>query len=249
MIFLSGEVGVGGGIIVGGRPLTGVAGYGGEVGHIPVNPLSGRRCRCGSVGCWETEVGEEALLVRAGRPADGGSAAVEAVLADAAAGDADGAGRRSTRSVAGWASGSPASSTCSTRRASCSAGASPVSTRSSPTTVEDGSTGGRSPRLAALVEIVPATLGVDAPLLGAAELAFEPILDRSGELVRRTGHRRFADWSTWSPTRGGTANMSRLRGPIGFATRNGGGDSHARSSIGSAHHERGPGPGRLRRRR
>ena len=28
----------------------------------------------------------------------------------------------------------------------------------------------------ALVEVVPAALGVDAPLLGAAELAFEPIL-------------------------------------------------------------------------
>ena len=71
-IFLSGEVGVGGGLIVGGQPLTGVAGYGGEVGHLPVNPLAGATCRCGSVGCWETEVGEEALLVRAGRPPDGG---------------------------------------------------------------------------------------------------------------------------------------------------------------------------------
>ena len=72
VIFLSGEVGLGGGLIVGGRPLTGVAGYGGEVGHMPVNPLAGATCRCGSVGCWETEVGEEALLVRAGRPRDGG---------------------------------------------------------------------------------------------------------------------------------------------------------------------------------
>ncbi|HEY4632356.1 MAG TPA: hypothetical protein VIH00_00440, partial [Candidatus Limnocylindrales bacterium] len=27
-----------------------------------------------------------------------------------------------------------------------------------------------------LVRVVPATLGVDAPLLGAAELAFEPLL-------------------------------------------------------------------------
>ena len=68
VVFLSGEVGLGGGLIVGGRPLTGVAGYGGEVGHLPVNPLAGATCRCGSVGCWETEVGEEALLVRAGRP-------------------------------------------------------------------------------------------------------------------------------------------------------------------------------------
>ena len=39
----------------------------------------------------------------------------------------------------------------------------------------------------ALVEIVPATLGVDAAVLGAAELAFEPHPRRSGELVQRTG--------------------------------------------------------------
>src|SRR6266550_119757 len=56
IVFISGEVGVGGGIIVDGRPLTGVAGYGGEVGHLPVNP-NGTPCRCGSSGCWETEIG------------------------------------------------------------------------------------------------------------------------------------------------------------------------------------------------
>ncbi len=78
-IFLSGEVGLGGGIIAAGRPLTGVAGFGGEIGHLPVNPLAGATCRCGAVGCWETEVGEEALFVRAGRPPDGGRAAVEAI--------------------------------------------------------------------------------------------------------------------------------------------------------------------------
>ena len=57
VLFISGEVGVGGGLIVDGQPMTGVAGYGGEVGHIPVNP-DGAPCRCGSIGCWETEVGE-----------------------------------------------------------------------------------------------------------------------------------------------------------------------------------------------
>ena len=65
-----GSVGVGGGLIVDGEPLTGVAGYSGEVGHIPVNP-DGLPCRCGSFGCWETEVGTGALLRRAGRPAGG----------------------------------------------------------------------------------------------------------------------------------------------------------------------------------
>ena len=84
-MFISGEVGVGGGIIVDGRPLTGAAGYGGEVGHMPVNP-NGVACRCGSIGCWETEIGEDALLRLAGRPPGGGRAAVDAVLRDAEAG-------------------------------------------------------------------------------------------------------------------------------------------------------------------
>ncbi len=60
-VFLSGEVGVGGGIILDGRPMIGAGGYGGEVGHMVVNP-EGRVCRCGRRGCWETEIGEDAVL-------------------------------------------------------------------------------------------------------------------------------------------------------------------------------------------
>ena len=86
MIFVSGEVGVGGGLVAAGRPIVGHLGFAGEIGHLPVNP-EGRRCRCGSIGCWETEVGESALLERAGFDPDGGRAAVEQLLARAAAGD------------------------------------------------------------------------------------------------------------------------------------------------------------------
>src|SRR3954468_21032897 len=88
VLFLSGEVGVGGGLIIDGQPLTGARGFAGEVGHMPVNP-DGRTCRCGSVGCWETEVGEGALLRRAGHPPDAGREEVEAVLTEAAAGAPD----------------------------------------------------------------------------------------------------------------------------------------------------------------
>lgn len=56
MVFLAGDVGVGGGVIVGGQPLHGVGGYAGELGHLMINPR-GRICRCGSRGCWETEIG------------------------------------------------------------------------------------------------------------------------------------------------------------------------------------------------
>jgi predicted NBD/HSP70 family sugar kinase len=68
LVYLSCEVGVGGGIIVDERLLSGAGGYAGEVGHLVVNP-GGRRCRCGAQGCWETEVGEEALLLATGKPA------------------------------------------------------------------------------------------------------------------------------------------------------------------------------------
>jgi predicted NBD/HSP70 family sugar kinase len=79
MVYVHGEVGVGGGLIVSGRPITGHCGYGGEIGHFPVNP-EGSSCRCGSLGCWETEVGEPALLRRAELDADGGRAEVDRLL-------------------------------------------------------------------------------------------------------------------------------------------------------------------------
>ena len=65
LIYVSGEVGIGVGVIVDGKPLLGSAGYAGEAGHTLVNP-GGRECRCGATGCWETEAGEAALLRRAG---------------------------------------------------------------------------------------------------------------------------------------------------------------------------------------
>ncbi|TQS18653.1 ROK family protein [Microbispora sp. KK1-11] len=61
LVYLTGEVGVGGGVISGGRLLGGADGFAGEVGHVMVDP-SGERCRCGRIGCWETKVGLAALV-------------------------------------------------------------------------------------------------------------------------------------------------------------------------------------------
>ncbi|RKR85820.1 putative NBD/HSP70 family sugar kinase [Micromonospora pisi] len=66
LVYLTGEVGVGGGVISDGRLLRGTDGFSGEVGHLPVDP-AGRRCGCGRTGCWETKVGL-AELVRAVTP-------------------------------------------------------------------------------------------------------------------------------------------------------------------------------------
>jgi predicted NBD/HSP70 family sugar kinase len=101
LIYLHGDVGVGGGIIVGGKLLDGDGGYGCELGHMLVNPYDGRPCSCGSRGCLEAEVGERALLDAAGRPADRiGRDAVRSVIADAAAGDRRAAA--AVRSIGDW---------------------------------------------------------------------------------------------------------------------------------------------------
>ena len=46
--------GVGGGIIANGELLHGVAGSGGELGHVTVDPVNGYLCTCGKRGCLET---------------------------------------------------------------------------------------------------------------------------------------------------------------------------------------------------
>lgn len=86
LVFVSGEVGLGAGLIIGGQPMLGAAGYAGEAGHMLVNP-DGRQCTCGAFGCWETEAGEAALLRAAGVRGVRGATAVDAVLERVAAGD------------------------------------------------------------------------------------------------------------------------------------------------------------------
>jgi len=89
LIFVAGEVGVGIGIIYDGKPMLGTAGYAGEAGHTKINP-QGRECRCGATGCWETEVGEEALARLSGFSADSARAGlIDEVLRRAHSGDPD----------------------------------------------------------------------------------------------------------------------------------------------------------------
>ena len=191
VLYISGEYGVGGGVIVDGLPLTGVAGYGGEVGHMPINP-NGTACRCGSVGCWETEVGEAALLRLAGRPTGGGRGEVDAVLREAEAGSP--AALSALDHVGRW----------------LGIGLAGLVNIFDPRLIVLGGIFGRIhpfvsdvleaeldrralPAPRRLVRVVPAILGADAPLLGAAELAFEPLL---------------ADPAAWLPAREALAELA-----------------------------------------
>jgi predicted NBD/HSP70 family sugar kinase len=184
ILYVAGEVGVGGGLMVAGRRLEGAGGYAGEIGHIRVNP-SGSECRCGAIGCWETEVGERALLRRAGRRPTGGRAAVDEVFREAAGGSP--VALDALSATGEW----------------LGIGLAGLVNVFNPSLVVLGSMFGRmhsyisaqieraldrdamaAPR--EMIRVVPAALGADAPLLGAPELAFEPLLvDPAGWLAPR----------------------------------------------------------------
>ncbi|TQS40218.1 ROK family transcriptional regulator [Cryptosporangium phraense] len=91
VVYVTGSVGVGGGVIVDGAEILGAGGYAGEIGHIMLDP-DGPACHCGSNGCLETFLGEHALLRAAGCAGSPGSGAVASVFSDARLGRQPAAG-------------------------------------------------------------------------------------------------------------------------------------------------------------
>jgi predicted NBD/HSP70 family sugar kinase len=71
-IHISGEIGVGAAIVVDGELLRSGSGLGGELGHVSIDP-NGVECPCGSRGCLERVVGQEALLNRSQLDAEVGT--------------------------------------------------------------------------------------------------------------------------------------------------------------------------------
>jgi len=69
LVYLTGDYGIGGGVIAGGRLVRGSIGFAGEIGHMAMDPL-GPHCSCGRRGCWETQVGLGALLHACADPDD-----------------------------------------------------------------------------------------------------------------------------------------------------------------------------------
>jgi predicted NBD/HSP70 family sugar kinase len=74
-IYVSGELGIGAGIIVGRELFRGTHGFGGELGHTTVEP-EGAVCACGNRGCLETRVALGRLLEAAGLEPDAGVGAL-----------------------------------------------------------------------------------------------------------------------------------------------------------------------------
>ncbi|MEV0131569.1 ROK family protein [Dactylosporangium sp. NPDC050688] len=164
VVHLHGDAGISAGIIAGGRRVTGQGGHGGEVGHMVVNP-QGRECGCGSRGCWETEIARYVSLERG---------AVRACVDAARLGDP--AARAAVRHAADW----------------LGFGVANLVNIFNPTAVVFGGAlrelylAGTAQVRGRLTTALPACrehlrlrtplLGDDAPLVGAAELAFERLL-------------------------------------------------------------------------
>ncbi|WP_410812004.1 ROK family protein [Micromonospora sp. 067-2] len=174
VIYLYGDVGVGAGIIAGGRRLTGHGGYGGEVGHMQVL-REGEPCECGSRGCWETVIGEHGLFRAASRPDARGRDALLALFDAAGRGDAR--AQTAVRQAGDWLGFGVANLVNifnpemvifgGTIRDLYLASAAQVRSRLN------------SNALSACLENVrlrTPKLGQDAALIGAAELAFERLL-------------------------------------------------------------------------
>ena len=64
-VYISGEIGIGAGIVIGGDVFRGARGFGGEIGHLTIDAY-GPPCPCGSRGCLERLAGHEAILRLAG---------------------------------------------------------------------------------------------------------------------------------------------------------------------------------------
>jgi predicted NBD/HSP70 family sugar kinase len=60
-LHVSGEIGIGAGLVVDGALFRGAHGFAGELGHVVVSP-DGPGCRCGGTGCLERYAGQDALL-------------------------------------------------------------------------------------------------------------------------------------------------------------------------------------------
>lgn len=187
LVYLHGDIGIGGGVITGGQLLSGDRGYGGEIGHMVVNPRNGRPCGCGARGCLEAEAGERALLEAAQRdPSATGREAVRAVVEAADRGDIT--ARAALHDVGDW----------------LGIGVANLVNVLNPRTVIFGGTLrevflGSAAQIRSRINRIALTpsrenlrlrvgeLGDDAVLVGAAELAFSEILVGPLETLARAG--------------------------------------------------------------
>lgn len=173
VVYISGSVGIGGGVLASGRLVRGADGHAGEVGHLLVDS-AGESCRCGLVGCWETKAGENQLLSAARRVPGGGPDAVDEVIRAARAGES--AAVRAVEDIAHWTGVGLRSVVSAYDPDVIVLGGALCRVWQERGALVVGALTGHGGTAAGAVDIRAAGLGDDSALLGAAELAFAPLL-------------------------------------------------------------------------
>ncbi len=181
LVYLNGGAsGIGGGIVSAGRPFSGADGYAGELGHTFV-AANGIRCHCGAIGCLETEASRGALTAVTGTPPDDLDA-----LATALAAGHDAVERVVDRQATALATAIRNAIHTVDPQVVVLGGFLGVLLGHVGDRVEDDV---RAQTMAAMTDrlrIVPAELGRDVLVRGAAELGFADLL-RDGTLPTTTG--------------------------------------------------------------
>jgi glucokinase len=148
------STGVGGGLVVDGELLDGASGNAGHIGHVIVEP-AGRPCACGGRGCLEAEASGLAIEAVTGRPAR-----------DADAATIERAGRLVGRAVASAVALLDVRLAAVAGSVALGFGAPFFDAANAELQARAGLDFARGAR------IVPAGLGADAPLVGAAAIAW-----------------------------------------------------------------------------
>lgn len=175
VVYLLVRVGVGAGILSDGAPLRGVSGLAGEIGHVIIEP-DGPACYCGNRGCFESMVGERALFARAGFTGFADADGIAQVARAAESGDAN--AESAIDHVCSWLAVGLAGVSHLVNPQLIVIGGSLgalVGTRCAQVQSDLDELMGSAPGEPARVCV--GLLGEDAPLLGAAEIAFAGLLE------------------------------------------------------------------------
>ncbi|MDQ0867636.1 putative NBD/HSP70 family sugar kinase [Arthrobacter sp. V1I9] len=171
-----GASGIGGGVISGGRLIRGATGFAGQLGHTHVRS-GGTACTCGSYGCLEAEVTREELIAAVGLPAGERENLEEAVLEKLQDEAASQELREIIdRQIALLAIGLKSVVNLLNPSLIVLGGFLRILVRAAPDALGEAlrTPGTRGPRESVAIELAP--LGEDSILVGAAELAFEPLI-------------------------------------------------------------------------
>ncbi|WP_052305290.1 ROK family protein [Stackebrandtia nassauensis] len=179
MLYLTIEVGVGGVLIDNGVPAAGATGAGGEFGHLPFGDRD-LACPCGARGCWDLEVDGRAMARHRGDrpPHDPRSYAVEAMTRA----DGDPATTAAVRRCAtAFGSGVAGLVNALDPDTVVLGGLAPQLRQLFPDAVAEGFDSGLMVfRRASPPPLLATSLGAQAAVLGAAEVAFDAILTATG---------------------------------------------------------------------